>query len=856
MLLTDIKLAVPASILCSDRLFEEGFKQLNPITKSGKINQKDLLCKATFDFSPYIQSILRDEDVTYATSSWVESGNIDITDCLKRLQSYFLEWKGNCFEVKIEHLEGWLSFCSLVDPTWIISSAYNQLIEDEILTVIEAIDLITNIQCHIALSKGNRNKTIADNHVHIGGHGTSSLSMLNFALYLEKNPENITWPKRVENSLFESEKFDKNDLPIIINRLANSLGENIFGLEKYDEIAMPSMDLLFSSNLSDSLLTDLKTRKFTTPAQQFLGASNVSNDHNHSRWILFALGLLSHKSINKEDTKHFQSTLSCFIRSSNITRNYMIHSGVGLKQFVSFFGFKNRRVDSNYDGLEHRANGLKYDLNSNTQREFRISPPTSTSLKHFAKAIINNHRSINTHFVVHFTRGIPKYSTKEDKYQKGFRAELQKQVNKLHHIANSVTYKDHDVHLGENFDQKESIDLRKLIRGYDVAGNENELQIEIFAPTLRTLRGAKFKSLSIFSKRMPQPFLTVHSGEDFSHLLSGLRAIDETVVFCDFKEGDRLGHALALGVGVSQWVRRQQRAYLTVGEHLDNLVWSHHQALHLIEKDIKFSGVLSLIEHKIRYWSEYVYKEVYTPNVLYQSWLLRRNCPKAYETFKNDCTALHSEMVVDHDYLTLEKDSKAITLWQQYIDEGHLGSTINPCKRNEIISIDCFGEHNLTSNLNNSFVSTLQSSNKVDLTDTISQSELQLYEAIQDWLMERYSKRGVIIEACPTSNIYIGRFKFYHEHPIFRWSPPDHDYLKVGGKFNKHGLRNGAVPVCINTDDSAIMPTTIANEHRVLKNAAIKHFCVGTNMAELWIERIQRLGVDLFEHNHLDWVNE
>ncbi len=140
--------------------------------------------------------------------------------------------------------------------------------------------------------------------------------------------------------------------------------------------------------------------------------------------------------------------------------------------------------------------------------------------------------------------------------------------------------------------------------------------------------------------------------------------------------------------------------------------------------------------------------------------------------------------------------------------------------------------------------------------DSVSAAELDLYEAIQDLQMEKYAAKGIIIEACPTSNIYIGRFEHYHEHPIFRWDPPEQEWLKQGEKYNRFGLRKGSVTVCINTDDAALMPTTIQNEHRVLQKTAVEHFHVGVNKAEDWIERVRRKGVEIFKANHLDWVNK
>ncbi len=131
----------------------------------------------------------------------------------------------------------------------------------------------------------------------------------------------------------------------------------------------------------------------------------------------------------------------------------------------------------------------------------------------------------------------------------------------------------------------------------------------------------------------------------------------------------------------------------------------------------------------------------------------------------------------------------------------------------------------------------------------------QLIHAIQDLLIERYSKRQIVLEACPTSNIFIGRLKQYVEHPIFRWNPPCSSWLANKGKFNAFGIRKGPITVCVNTDDAGLMPTTIENEHRILKETAIKEHDVSAFAADQWIDTIRQTGVDIFKSNHLDWVH-
>jgi len=847
MFISDIKWVIPAAIMSSDRLLNADMETPSARLHSENIH-KSLLERAIFDFQSYTHTLLRNEDVEYAVSEWLNvQGNVDLIDCLNTLFNHFLKWKGDRLEVKHELLEEWLSFCSLADPTWVIAIGYHNFIRQGVLSVTEVIYIVSNNQCPVALPKATSNTHIADNHIHLGGHGNTALSMLNFAVYLHKRPEinKINWPRRPENTLFESDKLSKNHLPLLMNKLAEYLGKNIFGDSPSANKHQQTWDSLDSYILSGSLLADMKRTSFDTTAQKLLASSHLQQQQSASRWILFCVGILEPIKDNRPD---YQRILDCFIRTSNVLRNYMIVSGVGLGQFVEYFGFDHRKpkTTAQDSGLEHKSHGIQYDNSSLTMREFRISPDDivvnegeygfklkPTSLMNLTNMIHENNLEKNSHFVVHFNRTYPNKDSMFDKHLNMFRNELKQQVEKIQQFASSVTYS--DIQLSH---AQDCIDLRKLVRGYDVAGNENQLPIEIFSPALRVLRSAKHTTNGIFGKRLPEPFLTIHAGEDFSHIVSGLRAIDESIEFCKFTEGDRIGHGLALGVNVQHWAERQRRAYLTVGEHLDNLVWCHHQALSLIQFNHTFQSVLSLLEHKIRHWSSYLYDgENYTPNDLYQSWMLRRNCPNQLNMALRDDDSQWLDWIPDIEFLKKQPKSVAKKLWDLYLNSGHLDST---SKRNDVLSINCSIDD-----------SVIPSSHAKKLFDSLSKAELDLYQAIQDLLMERYSSKGIILEACPTSNIYIGRFQKYHEHPIFRWNPPNQEWLQDGGKFNRFGIRKGAIPVCINTDDSGLMPTTIDNEHRVIKLAAIKHYNVGTCMAEEWISGIRKKGVDIFQHNHL-----
>ena len=134
--------------------------------------------------------------------------------------------------------------------------------------------------------------------------------------------------------------------------------------------------------------------------------------------------------------------------------------------------------------------------------------------------------------------------------------------------------------------------------------------------------------------------------------------------------------------------------------------------------------------------------------------------------------------------------------------------------------------------------------------DVESDEELIFMSALQDYLLEKYDQKGLIIEANPSSNVYIARLENHAEHPIFRWSPPDEDLLRAGNKYNKFGLRRGPIQVLINTDDPGIMPTTLRTEYALLCEAAIDQGFSRTT-TEDWLERMRCFGITQFNRNHL-----
>ena len=227
----------------------------------------------------------------------------------------------------------------------------------------------------------------------------------------------------------------------------------------------------------------------------------------------------------------------------------------------------------------------------------------------------NAHRALmeRWHFCIHFLR-TPAFQHHPEKVWHEARALLQQ--------CFSLSGWDRPELLGLSSqlsaEQQQRLRPAAWIRGLDVAGDENLVRIEVYAPVLRWLRQAFVARQAEHSLQalvgaasdradlLKGWHFSIHAGEDYAHPLSGLRHLDETVQFCAMKEGDRLGHALALGVDAESWLARHGDALLPVDEHVDNLVWAWHEAGALAERLPWCAEVKDHLEKRIRRLLPYV----------------------------------------------------------------------------------------------------------------------------------------------------------------------------------------------------------------------------------------------------------
>jgi hypothetical protein len=239
-----------------------------------------------------------------------------------------------------------------------------------------------------------------------------------------------------------------------------------------------------------------------------------------------------------------------------------------------------------------------------------------------------------------------------------------------------------------------------------------------------------------------------------------------------------------------------------------------------------FTSCIADLEGSIATYSAYLYGKAQSATDLFGAWMLRK-----YERLED----LNTTETVALNATPVQKD-----IWLAYKDlyrPNRAGATREPPE--SFTAVLRFMPHDP------GFGRVGQMKNR-KVEEIVGAVQLDAIEAVQDYLMTEYAndEYDIYLEACPSSNLYIGRLEAFHEHPLYRWVPPS-----SVAKPNRFGLRNGSVKVCIGSDDPGIFPTTIENEHRVLEDAAIRFHSTSAGVARDWIDAIRDAGIAQFERH-------
>lgn len=799
---------------------------------------------------------------------------------------------GDLIHYHSEKVTEFSRFCVRCDPTIIV--AWHLASRMKLRPVPSKNDLIRIVSAQQPLfsPQASDSEAVAENHAHVGGTHYEAAALMGGLFGTEHDSK--TYPllacvTRVAQSLVrEGALFEKITCADTKQKHSDDVEVKLSALIKY------SLGNHWAFEHGKAIDWRLYTEWVGNDDQSHLFlrsqmAKAYLADDLDKAWLWFWIYLWY--GYQHTQNRRLRQLILFLLQSLMKLRRNIIMDGQGLSRFVDVYDRKLREKAE--DSQLQKSSFRRLFQGKNDVAELKVTSGkfTPDTIAHFQSALaciagftapeklrpfaeyqqsVYREQMERWHYCVHFLR-IPKYINNPSEVW--IEAEKIKMIvrEQAKWKADNLTSKTSVTHSDKVFVP------RNLIRGLDVAGDENLVKIEVYAPALRWLRKGLVADFE--QKHMDPGFhYSIHAGEDFAHPLSGMRHLDETVEFCEMTVGDRLGHALAIGIDPEYWFEHHGEVVIDVCEHFDNLVWAWHYATQMSAGFSLACKVTPILERRIRKiapfvpWlhincldeigikaktdhmcrsDEFLTKVSYAQ--FFEAMALRRNCYSSYMDAQIACLdQCRIKMAVPDIERLKQKDDVAVKIYLKRASWLAANKGKHPIKCKGCKDISSIKRVRIKYELEQyNFIGWHSCADKnVHLIDEkITSDEVKFIHALQDWLIDKCDQKGLVIEANPTSNTYIGRFESHADHPIFRWYPPDESTLLKGEKYNLHGLRRGPIKVCVNTDDAGIMPTTLRTEFSLLQEAALTHGITRTK-AEEWVEKLRISGLREFNKNH------
>jgi hypothetical protein len=328
--------------------------------------------------------------------------------------------------------------------------------------------------------------------------------------------------------------------------------------------------------------------------------------------------------------------------------------------------------------------------------------------------------------------------------------------------------------------QKYPLALR-TVRGIDLCTDEAGVPVWVMAPLMRWVRHAGQQAAIQLRRRgefaIPPPRISVHAGEDFVHLLTGLRRLDDTVKYLRLEEGDRLGHALSLGVDPLGWCGRIGRVVQTREERLFDLIWEWScYAKHGVGVA---SERLAYVRTEMVRLARLIFDRSYAPEDMMD-----------FVDRLHDERELRAEGFPDKPTLRTHNSQRAEQAKAEGKEPGPDGRRL----LREYLSDEKVWREGRVSET-------------IDLRNV--HHEQAALTQLQDGLRRKVGRLCLTIEVNPSSNLLVGDLGNFVGHPLWRLRPV--------------APEDGVPPlsVCIGSDDPLTFATTLPHEYQLLFDALI-----------------------------------
>lgn len=291
----------------------------------------------------------------------------------------------------------------------------------------------------------------------------------------------------------------------------------------------------------------------------------------------------------------------------------------------------------------------------------------------------------------------------------------------------------------------------------DGAGNELQCPPSVMAPVFRQ-----------FERETGISYKTYHCGEDFYHLISGIRSVYEGVEFLELKQGNRIGHATAVGIPPNKWRENiPEVVVMRKGDWFLDLIFIWKILLECNHRDVlKIEQTMLPIAMEI---FEGIRSEVTVHSL----------------------SAFYDARQLDPEYLTTAIAATSDKSWSPIEEEYR---AIQFRRHRGVCGVKLFRYW-------------LQDRDSIDEQNKLIEVERDFLDAdtlllLQQKVQHIINERNVVLEALPVSNVRISQYQDMRQHHILRW-------MGVKG----HTLPGDEeMTVCIGSDDPGIFVSDIKNE--------------------------------------------
>lgn len=726
-----------------------------------------------------------------------------------------------------------------------------------------------NKRLHQLLKKG-----LAENHFHLKGSGPvfdlSWINIMNHPISFEKAFEDLKKEISLLTKTSNASQSPKKELKVLVYKAAYIRYELFRFVNKIDQEKQFIIDISQESNFSDSfdllmnlyqLSNNIEVLRFDLGHQfEYRGnveiidyaiPKNIHIQNLEKSYVFYGERKLLYDCFKLiySDNKEFKSYIHLFhayllIKAQFRAELIQVNDKVGFGNFSMYQDRKEFFLPD--DSIYHTAfmNLAVHDTKSHSEInsfELRVAPKDDvmklkSSLEGYNKAL-DNQVILSKQLIRSLSGDGNRFDLKKHKIFYTIHYIKTGETKEYSDLSQEILCRHHHLRLGV---KKQSIaisqlresysEVSDLIRGIDAASSEFKASPEVFAQGFRYLKNHKLKGqFNHLKNKLEEPkiYATYHAGEDFYDLVDGLRAIDECIRFLNLSQGDRIGHALALGIDVKEYYNfKQLKLMLPKQIVLDNIVW-------LLAKIRKFGiGIHRNEVNRLEKLYENLFYEVYTENfgkgslleqkyihhtTYFDAWKLRGDDPYLYlSDLKNDI------------YKKLN-----ITYWERCrINEEY------PKNKNIRDNIDIkalYQEYHFNPKIK-------KAGSQIKQFE-ISHAYMELVEAVQFNMMHELKNKNIAIETNPTSNYLIGTFRRYAKHPITK-------FFNLGLELDHEKIRNcPQLSVSINTDDQGIFSTSLENEFALMAIALEKekdengNLKYNSSMIYEWLERVRLMGI-------------